>query len=97
MNQLINKIEKLRRKVVQIIFGQQTYILNDIEKLALLNWNPIPTQAGIANNIRIHKIISTKKSRHKFTLYTENLTSEQRKKNTLIQDSDQVKIIIKSH
>ena len=75
---IIEKIEKIRLKIIEIIFGKEKIEnLNDNEKLKLLNWKTIKSNSNIANNIRIHKILNNKKPRETYEKLTKDRNSDE--------------------
>ena len=59
---LIDNIEKLRTKIIRIVYGfEETKNLNMKETLDLFNWKTLDEHRIVAENIIIHKIINTKK------------------------------------
>ena len=77
-HKLIEKVEKLRIKIIKAIHdNDETKDLNRDQILNLMNWNSIEDARTIAENVRIHKIIATKKPVMKYNDYTDNRTSEQ--------------------
>ena len=88
---MIDKIEKLRSKTVEIIFGKD-YIkdMNNEEKLDLLNWKSIDNKREVDNNINIHKILYSKKPIKKYLMVTNDRNDEELKYKL-------IKTIIRSH
>ena len=75
---LIEKIENIRIKIIRTIIGyEETGELNRSQILKLFNWSSIEESRIIAENIRIHKIITNQKPYKKYTELTDNRTPEQ--------------------
>ena len=75
---LIDKVEKLRIKVIREVYGyHDTKDMNNIEILNLFNWKTLDKHREIAENIKIHKIINTKKPIESYKEYTEGRNNEE--------------------
>ena len=77
-SKMIEKIEKLRVKVIRTIIGyNETNDMNREQIFKLFNWSTIEDSRIIAENIRIHKIINQRKPHAKYIDLMRNRTPEQ--------------------
>ena len=84
---IIEKIEKIRVKIIRNIMGyNNTENLNRKQILNLFNWKTINEHKIIQDNIKIHKTFNTKQPLNNYIKYTNN------------RDQDQIKYyMIKTH
>ena len=75
---LIDKIEKLRIKVIREVYGhEETKDKSNNEILDLFKWKTLDKLREYAENIKIHKILNTKKPMNIYKEYTEDRNNEE--------------------
>ena len=75
---LIDKIDKLIIEIIRIVHGyDKTINMNNDEILALSNWKTLDQHRIIAENIKIHKILSTKKPYNLYKDYTDDRNDDE--------------------
>ena len=75
---LIEKIEKLRIKVIETVVGvEETKNLNREQIFKLFNWTTIEESRRVAENVKIHKIITSKKPNDKYANYMNDRSDDQ--------------------